>query len=386
MTKHVVKCRKTKARVLSKSSPTPRDQRARNREQRVSNAASKAEVAKNKNEESDTSTTGPKKGVKGPRVSFSSSIFLDSARPRYSSDNSLDTANSITYTLSHTETLLTAIPPEPAKDTDIDGTFVRFPRLPVELRRRIWHLVLGPKSRVIKINIRATPHFVQKPCYGNLVPAEINLNYHLEAENPINAALLSVCRESRAEAKKWMPAFIQLFFKTHGPKVRFNPAEDTIYLNQESLFVLAVMQCYSTDWEVSTKKTLINFTHVQKLGVDEVDIKTLKLLTMLQLTDVLNGVKSFTPIADPSNTFVPPRLPMTTATRKEYFRYTFLEKIWEDIEKQILTHNLWTEEWEYQPQSLQYLIFRLGACLGRVTRWWDNGSFAVKEKLEYLGV
>ncbi|KAI0123857.1 hypothetical protein BJ170DRAFT_98963 [Xylariales sp. AK1849] len=105
--------------------------------------------------------------------------------------------------------------------------FHLFPRLPTELRLRIWSCSL-PDSRIVSIHCDA------KPSPGPSAPFEARTHECSFTSSAVIPASLHVCRESRSEALREY----QLSFGTlHQPgKVFFNDSTDVLYFGARSDF------------------------------------------------------------------------------------------------------------------------------------------------------
>ncbi|KAH6718683.1 hypothetical protein BKA61DRAFT_731266 [Leptodontidium sp. MPI-SDFR-AT-0119] len=197
--------------------------------------------------------------------------------------------------------------------------FTLFPKLPAELRLKIWRSAIGCTSNIIKLDLDISPHFISWSCEKERSTDErklrgvmrdfneIVLKYNLTCKDAPNDVLLGVCVESRTEALKRMKSYIQLRREPQGKtwthpgtavvdleseKIWFNPATDTIYLDKRSTFVLSTMNLgYS-----ALRRRLHNFDKIKTVGVDEFDIRTKGLELLMR--HFFHGASKVVPIRD----------------------------------------------------------------------------------------
>ncbi|KAL2066989.1 hypothetical protein VTL71DRAFT_1413 [Oculimacula yallundae] len=189
----------------------------------------------------------------------------------------------------------------PAKFED----FTLFPKLPAEIRVKIWKLAIGHTSNIIKLDFGMEPLYETLTIARHRDESRYNLRavtetvkkvfckFFLSSEDAPNEALLQVCMESRVEAQKYMSTYIQLRGDRSGSdeyllsrKIWFNPATDTIYLDKRSAFVLSTM--------LEGGNCLYNFNSIKSLGVHQFDIRSKGL--ELRLNRVFDGVLNIVPV------------------------------------------------------------------------------------------
>ncbi|ROW11156.1 hypothetical protein VMCG_01113 [Cytospora schulzeri] len=107
------------------------------------------------------------------------------------------------------------------------GTFLKFPKLPAELRDKIWNEAM-PRHGLYPVQVWATYETLSTPnkCVISLKPSHPREHDPAFSERiQVTRDLLMVCRESRAEVKRRFPDTVPC----RNGEMRFNAEKDTIF-------------------------------------------------------------------------------------------------------------------------------------------------------------
>ncbi|KAL5314298.1 hypothetical protein ACEPPN_018723 [Leptodophora sp. 'Broadleaf-Isolate-01'] len=281
--------------------------------------------------------------------------------------------------------------------------FTLFPKLPAELRLKIWRSAIGCTSNIIKLDLDISPHFISWSCEKERSTDErklrgvmrdfneIVLKYNLTCKDAPNDVLLGVCVESRTEALKRMKSYIQLRREPQGKtwthpgtavvdleseKIWFNPATDTIYLDKRSTFVLSTMNLgYS-----ALRRRLHNFDKIKTVGVDEFDIRTKGLELLMR--HFFHGASKVVPIRDKDGDPAMQGL-MSTGQRSWRFKNCFLEPFilaFRSLIQQSKQDK--TKDWQREWIKICNELYSLedGACMSLT---WSDRRCAVGSRILY---
>ncbi|PVH72472.1 hypothetical protein DL98DRAFT_539157 [Cadophora sp. DSE1049] len=191
--------------------------------------------------------------------------------------------------------------------------FTSFPKLPAEIRLKIWRSALCSTSNIIKVDLEASPHFVVTQTFKNRRGREDQLRgltkdvnyvmckFDLNSKDGPNGALLGVCVESRSEALKILAHYdyIQLrdnslrhvmcqILPVYGmytnilaicsKKIWFNPETDTFYFDQQAILAFSIM----ANWHPVPSAALCTAQKIKTIGVDQFSLGTRGVQTLLE--------------------------------------------------------------------------------------------------------
>ncbi|KAE8443019.1 hypothetical protein EG329_002413 [Mollisiaceae sp. DMI_Dod_QoI] len=149
--------------------------------------------------------------------------------------------------------------------------FTLFPKLPTELRLRIWHLAINRETgpRIIRVRFTARPYMkMLSPEAASGITVVLYEFSCFSLTHPDPGQIMLANREIYYEFRRINPEYLQRGF--NGPRIWFNPDRDTILFDLESIFSL---HQYILPREVGgwgpgySKMALHGFEFIQNLSI-----------------------------------------------------------------------------------------------------------------------